>query len=127
MSEKELLQRGDGASAPGGGIATLEERIHVHLLAGPHTTGSLSVACGASVPTLARALARLRVLLRKRGMELVSVRSGGGYRYEIFGAEDHVRKAWRGSLLRSLAGSVSERKPGKPGKPEDETVYGRDW
>jgi hypothetical protein len=125
MGEKEMLLRGDGAS--GSGVATLEERVHVHLLAGPHSTASLSVACGASVPTLARAIARLRVLLRKRGMELVSVRSGGGYRYEIFGSESHVRKAWQGSLLKSLAGSVPERKSGRGPKPEDEAVYGRDW
>jgi hypothetical protein len=124
MSEHEMLMRGESA---GGGVASLEERIHIHLLAGPHTTGSLSTACGASVPTLARALARLRVVLRKHGMELVSVRSGGGYRYEIFGSESHVRKAWQGSLLKSLAGSVPERKSGRGAKPEDEAVYGRDW
>jgi hypothetical protein len=115
------------ADAAGGGVARLEERVHIHLLAGPHTTGSLSAACGTSVATLSRAVARLRVLLRKHGMELVSVRSGAGYRYEIFGAEDHVRKAWHGSLLKSLAGSVPERKSGRGAKPEDEAVYGRDW
>ena len=111
---------------PGKAMA-LEAKIHLHLLTRPHTSETLAVACGASVPTVARAIARLREALRKAGLELVSVRASGGYRYEIYGSEDHGRRGWLASRLRGLAGSVPAAKISKPMKPEDEAIYGRDW
>src|SRR5579872_5909669 len=84
----------------------LEDRVYLHIVSAPHTTESLARAVNTSLPTMARALARLRRSVAAVGMELTSVRTSEGYHYEIRGLEDYARHHWRTSRLRSLAGTV---------------------
>lgn len=96
-----------------------------HIVSREHTTRTLAEALGVSVASAARTLAALRAALERRGLRLVSVRSRRTFRFEILGLDEHLRKVWRRSRLRALAGAGrSYRK--YPGRDEDEIVYGEE-
>lgn len=106
-------------------IEGLEREAYLHILSREHTTATLASAMDASVPSLARAIARLRRALFTRGMTLVSVRAGKSYHYEIRGHGDYVRRKWKGSRLRALAGAGKDCREYR-GRDEDGIIYGED-
>ena len=73
--------------------ALLEQQARTQILIREHHTASLAKACGVSVATMSRALARLRKKLSKEGLELISVRSPAGSHYEIKGEMERRRRA----------------------------------
>ncbi len=91
-----------------------------HILCARYTARGLARKLGVSVPTVSRALARLRASLSARGGELVSVRRGRVWHYEIREPES---RAWE--AFARLRGFV--RKPLRPpaGGPEDVVYSGR--
>jgi hypothetical protein len=91
-----------------------------HILCAPYTTGGLARRLGISLPGAARLVARLRKSLAARGAELLSVRRGRSWHYEI---REPADAAW--SSFARLKGFV--RAPLRPaaGKPDDVIYSGR--
>lgn len=91
-----------------------------HILCARYTARELARRLGVSVPTVSRLLARLRAALLARGGELVSVRRGRHWQYEIREPEG---RAWE--AFARLRGFV--RKPLRPaaGEIEDVVYSGR--
>ena len=93
-------------------------RLHIHC--GPQTSKSLARALGASVATVARALAELRRLLAPEGMRLVSVKEGREWHYELRERED----LWvNDPLLRLVGAGRGVRRPS--GESVDDALYGK--
>ena len=67
----------------------LRELAYLHILAREHNTDSLASALGVSFTTAARVVEELRAGLREDGDELLSVKSGKGWHYEIRRAPKH--------------------------------------
>jgi hypothetical protein len=124
MTATRAMRRPESQSSGRLSLEGLEEKAFLHIVSVQHTTLTLARATSTSVPTMARALARLRRSLQGAGMELASVRVAQGYHYEIRGLEEYVRRHWRASRLRSLAGSVKEGRE-IPWKREDQIIYGK--
>lgn len=82
-------------------LRTLVRELEEHILCADQDARSLARAVGASPATLARALVRLRKDLEARGAELLSVRRGRRWHYEIRGAGG---RGWERFL--ALVGSV---------------------
>lgn len=97
----------------------LVRTAEIHVLCCPHTTASLAKALGVSTATVSRVLAAVR----KRGVQVVSVRENGGWHYEVKNRGEIARA--QHEALRSLIGFIKEGK-GSPLKPEDELIYGDD-
>jgi hypothetical protein len=99
------------------------DHLHLLLVAGPKGTIEVADLLGVSVPTAARAIARLRGVLAGDGMELASVRTKSGWHYEIRGLEDYMRRRWKSSRLRRAAGMSGPWKS-MQGRGEDDILYG---
>lgn len=88
-----------------------------HILCAPYTAAGLARRLGISLPTAARLVARLRKSLAARGADLVSVRRGRSWHYEI---REPAGPAW--PAFARLRGFV--RKPLRPVAGEiDDVVY----
>jgi len=104
-----------------------------HIVSREHTTKTLKVrhdgeegiALGVSMATAARTIAALRAALERRGLRLVSVRSRRAFHFEILGLDEYLRKAWKRSRLRALAGAGGSYRK-YPGRDEDEIIYGEE-
>jgi hypothetical protein len=96
-----------------------------HIVSREHTTKTLAAALGVSVATAARTIAALRAALERRGLRLVSVRSRRAFHFEILGLDEYLRKAWKRSRLRALAGAGGSYRK-YPGRDEDEIIYGEE-
>jgi hypothetical protein len=101
--------------------AVEEERLRraaeEHILCAPYTTRGLARRLGVSVPTTSRLLAKLRKSLAGRGAELVSVRRGRAWHYEIRETE-----APAASKFARLRGFVRRLAPA-PGDGIDDVIY----
>ena len=108
-------------AATGERIEGLVGEAETHVLCHGHTTESLARALGVSPATAARVLARLRRKLAARGGELVSVRKGRAWHYEIR-EEDRLAELWRSDPLLKAVGALrgSAR---RPGRSIDDVVY----
>lgn len=99
------------------GREALAREAAEHILCARYTARELARRLGVSVPTVSRVLARLRASLAARGGELVSVRRGRAWHYEI---REPQGGAWE--AFARLRGFV--RKPLRPIAGEiDDVVY----
>jgi hypothetical protein len=93
-----------------------------HIICREHTTASLARALGVSVPTAARLVVHLRARLAARGGELVSVRKGRSWHYEIREKEEWLAKIWSTDPLLKAVGSLRGPKR-SPGQSVDDIIY----
>jgi len=105
-----------------GGPEALLAPAHIHLLCRGHTTATLARALGISTATAARLVARLRKRLAGEGLELVSVRRGKSWQYEVRGDEQAGRLWESDSLVKNLGCVKGSR---RRGETVDDAVYGR--
>jgi len=104
----------------GRGREELLRELCEHVLCAPCTTQGLARRLGVSVPTVSRLLVRVRKRLAARGAELVSVRSGRAWHYEIREAGD---PAW--ASFARLKGLVKAPSAPPPGGIDDVVYTGR--
>ncbi len=103
------------------GLQELARKAYWHILGRGHTTSSLAQALGVSTATMARAIARLRKDVVARGEELVSVKAGKRWRFELRGGEDRSRSRWQ--KLRKYGGFIAKWR-GSRKKTDDDIIYG---
>ena len=113
------------ARAAAGNRRKVEDLLHeaeIHIVCREHTTSSLARALGVSVPTMARLVVRLRQLIGSRGGELVSIRKGRVWHYEIREQEQWLSKVWSTDPLLKAVGAL--RGPKRPlGETVDDIIY----
>lgn len=103
-------------------VEDLAKEAEVHILCREHTTATLARVLGISDPTAARLIARLRRMVAARGGELVSVRNGRAWHYEIREQEERLAKAWSSDPLLKAVGSIRGTKR-PPGQTLDDVIY----
>jgi hypothetical protein len=100
---------------------TLVREAEVYILCAPLSAPQLARDLGASVATTARVIAELRRTLKARGGELVSVRRGRRFHYEI--REDRTR-AWERFLRRVDGLKLHAQGPPIREEDQDAVIYG---
>ncbi len=93
------------------------------ILAGEHNAASLARKLGISVPTASRLVEVLKGSLARRGRRLVSVRTEGGFHYEVRD-DERARRIQRDPLVTFTLPAGSRRRQGL--KAEDRDLYDRD-
>ena len=100
----------------------LKGEAYLHLKGRRHTAESLAKALGVSVASTSRVIELIKKDLKSKGGELVSVRTGSGWHYEIRD-EKITEAAWQHDPLLRMVGVV-KMKPLPPGKSLDDVIYG---
>ena len=96
-----------------------QAELHIHCR--EHTTESLAQSLGVSFATAARVVDTLRKEVVARGGELVSVRRGRSWHYEIR-EEERLEKLWKTDPLLKAVGALRGVK--RPfGESIDDIVY----
>jgi hypothetical protein len=116
---RALKARTSGAGAR----VHLGREAYLHILSGEHNTRSLATLLSVSVPSAARAVEALRAELARDHRRLVSVRSEGGWHYEIRD-QDWPETIERDSLVTGVV--RGRRRGGVRLSEEDADTYGRD-
>jgi hypothetical protein len=99
-------------------------QANVHISCREHDTASLARAMRVSAATASRIVAQLRRELAGQGIEMVTVRKGRKWHYEIRD-EEHAREAMQ--RLVDMAGFIKGDGPIlRPGETVDDVVYGVD-
>lgn len=93
---------------------------YLFILSGSHNAASLAAKLDVSLPTASRLVKSLRKDLARRGRRLVSVRSEGGFHYEIRD-EERERRIARDPLMMTTIPARGGRRGGL--KTEDRDIY----
>ena len=100
----------------------LVKEAELHIICREHTTETLAQALGVSVPTAARLVVRLRAVVATREGELVSIRKGRSWHYEIREQEAWLAKIWSTDPLLKAVGALRGTKR-SPSESIDDVVY----
>ncbi len=97
----------------------IENKAFIAILQGKVSMEGLARILRVSRSTAARLVASLR----KKGIQIISVRENGAWHYEVRNALELAQERWEMSRLLRMAGFAKGTRPAKL-KPEDAEIYG---